>query len=110
MLRTRGIALLLLTSILLVPACGADPPDKELQQAKGAIDAARVAGAGDYARDELAAAELALKNAHDAVDQRDYRLALTSALDSRARAENATAQAVDQKTAARDEAERLLTS
>jgi len=109
MLRTRGYALLLLTTLLLlVPACGADPPDKEMQQAQGAIDAARAAGAGDYARDELAAAELALKNAHDAVDQRDYRLALTSALDSRARAQNAAMQASEQKAAARSDAERLL--
>ena len=109
MLRTRGYALLLLTTLLLlVPACGADPPDKEMQQAQGAIDAARAAGAGDYARDELVAAEQALKNAHDAVDQRDYRLALTSALDSRARAQNAATQAAEQKTAAHADAERLL--
>ena len=79
-----------------------------MQQAQTAIDAARAAGAGDYAHDELTAAEQALKNAHDAVDQRDYRLALTSALDSRARAENAATAAADQKTAAHAEAERLL--
>ncbi|PYQ93511.1 MAG: hypothetical protein DMF96_29615 [Acidobacteria bacterium] len=37
-------------------ACG-NPPDKEMQQAQGAIDAARAAGADQYARDEFAAAE-----------------------------------------------------
>jgi hypothetical protein len=108
MLRRREFALLLLTSTLLVPACGDDPPDKEMQQAESAIQAARVAGASDYAQDELAAAELALKNAHDAVGQRDYRLALTSAFDSRERAQNAQTQATDQKIVARREAERLL--
>src|SRR5262245_17814971 len=105
MARTRGYALLLLTTFLLVPACGADPPDKEIQQAQSAIEAARSAGAADYARDELTAAEQALKSSRDAVEQRDYRLALTSALDSRARAENAASAAVEQKTAAHAEAE-----
>ena len=109
MLRRRGFALLLFTSTFLVLACGDDPPDKEMQQAQSAIEAARMAGAGDYAHDELAAAEQALKNAHDAVGQRDYRLALTSAFDSRERARNALTQAADQKVVARREAERLLT-
>jgi len=109
MLRRRGFALLLLTSPFLVLACG-DPPDREMQQAQKAIESARVAGASEYAHDELAAAELALKNAHDAVDQRDYRLALASAFDSRERAQIARAQATDQKIVARGEAERLLTA
>jgi hypothetical protein len=106
--RRRGFALLLLTSSFLVFACGDDPPDKEMQQAQAAIEAARAAGAGDYAHDELAAAEQALKNAHDAVGERDYRLALTSAFDSRARAREAETQAASQKIVARGEAERLL--
>ena len=69
-------------------ACG-DPPDKEMQQAQGAIDAARAAGADQYARDEFAAAEDALKRSHDAVAQRDYRQALNTALDARERAQAA---------------------
>jgi len=44
------------------------------------------------------------------VGQRDYRLALTSAFDSRERARTAQIQAVDQKIVARGEAERLLTA
>ena len=81
-----------------------------MQQAQSAIESARVAGAGEYAHDELAAAEQALKNAHDAVGQRDYRLALASAFDSRERAQIARTQATDQKIVARGEAERLLTA
>jgi len=108
MLRGSGFALLLLASSFLAFACADDPPDKEMQQAQSAIEAARVAGASEYAHDELAAAELALKNAHDAVDQRDYRLALTSAFDSRERARTAQTQAADQKVIARGEAQRLL--
>ena len=45
-------------------ACG-DPPDKEMQQAQGAIDAARAAGADQYAREEFTAAEDALKRSHE---------------------------------------------
>ena len=77
---------------LAATACG-DPPEKEMQQAQGAIDAARAAGADQYATDEFTAAQAALKRAHDAVDQRDYRLALNNALDARERAQNAAKQA-----------------
>jgi hypothetical protein len=108
MLRRRAVALLLLASPVLVFACGDDPPTKEIQQAQSAIEAARIAGANDYAHDELAAAELALKNARDAVEQRDYRLALTSAVDSRERARTAETEAADQKVVVRRDAEHLL--
>ena len=70
-------------------ACGGEPPDKEMQQAQGAIDAARAAGADQYAHEEFAAAQEALTHANEAVEQRDYRLALNHALDSRERAQNA---------------------
>ena len=88
-------------------ACG-DPPDKEMQQAQAAVDAARAAGADRFAREEFAAAEDALKRSHDAVAQRDYRLALNAALDARERAQTATRQAADEKAAARIDAERAL--
>ena len=90
-------------------ACG-DPPDQEIQQAQGAIDAARAAGADQFARDEFAAAEDALKRSHDAVTQRDYRQALNNALDARERAQNATTEAVNTKATARADATRALGS
>jgi Domain of unknown function (DUF4398) len=96
---------LVLTAVLLTSACG-DPPDKELQQARSAIESARGAGAEVYARDEFSAAETALKNATEAVDQRDYRLALNRALDARERAQNAEKEAASRKAAARTEASR----
>ena len=80
-----------------------------MQQAQGAIDAARAAGADQYAREEFAAAQEALKHAREAVDQHDYRLALNHALDSRERAQNAAKQVGDRKAMARVEAERALT-
>ena len=98
---------LVLTAVLLTSACG-DPPDKELQQARSAIESARGAGAEVYARDEFSAAETALKSATEAVDQRDYRLALNRALDARERAQNAEQEAGSRKAAARTEASRAV--
>jgi hypothetical protein len=104
----RILALLpVLVVFLLAAACG-DPPEKELHEARGAIDAARAAGAEKYAADELKAAQDALDHAQTAVGDRDYRLALNYALDSRERAQNAAKTAADQKAATRSDAERLL--
>ena len=97
----------LFVAFVLAAGCG-DPPDKELHQAQGAIDAARAAGADKYAVEELKAAQDALDHANTAVGDRDYRLALNYALDSRERAQNAAKMAADQKAATRSEAERLL--
>ena len=79
-----------------------------MDQAQGALDAARAAGADRYAATEYQAAASALKNAQDAVAQRDYRLALNHALDSRERAQAAAKQAADQQAAQRSAAERRL--
>jgi hypothetical protein len=103
----RLLLSLAVTAALAVAACG-DPPDKEIQQAQGAIDTARAAGADQYAQTEFAAAEDALKRAHEAVAQRDYRLALNNALDARERALAAAKESADRKTTARADAEREL--
>jgi flagellar hook-basal body complex protein FliE len=97
--------LAVLALALLAAACGT-PPDREMNQARGAIDAARAAGAAEYAREEYDAAVAALKRSEDAVAQRDYRQALNSALDSRERAQAAARQAADGRAAARSQAER----
>jgi hypothetical protein len=89
---------------LLCAAC-ASPPDKEMNQARGAIQAAHAAGADLYAPAEYQAAVTALKRSEDAVSQRDYRQALNYALDSREAAENAARTAADQKAVARAQAE-----
>jgi hypothetical protein len=96
-----------LAAALLFSAC-ADPPNKEMDQAQGAIDAARAAGADRYAGSEYTAATTALKNANDAVTQRDYRLALNYALDSREHAQNAAREAADTKARLRAEVEREM--
>jgi hypothetical protein len=102
-----GMVWLIAVSILST-ACRDDPPEKEMQQAQGAIDAARAAGADRYAHDELVAATETLKRARAAVDDRDYRLALNNALDSREHAQNAAKQAADNKAIARADADRAL--
>ena len=94
--------------LVVAAACGNDPPNKEIQQAQSAIQVARTAGADEYAREELVAADEALKRAHDAVGQRDYRLALDNAIESREQAQNAAKEATERLVAARTEAEQAL--
>jgi len=93
--------------VFVAPACGT-PPHKEIDQAQGAIDAARAAGADRYASTEYAAAQTALKQANDAVTDRDYRLALNHALESREQAQNAARTAADTRARLRGDAERAL--
>lgn len=102
------LTVLLIVTTLASAGCGGDPPDREMQQAQTAIDVARAADAETYATQELTAAEDALKNARAAVDQRDYRLALNHALDSRERAQNAAKQAADAKAKQRTAADRAV--
>ena len=97
----------LLAAAILAGAC-ASPPSKEMDQAQGAIDAARAAGAAQYAAAEFTAAVDALQRSHDAVAQSDYRLALNHALDARERAQNAAREAADTKAQVRGEAERTM--
>jgi hypothetical protein len=97
----------LLCSVSLSVAC-ATPPTREMDQAQGAIDAARAAGADRFATGQYEAAVRALQSAQDAVGQRDYRLALNYALDSRDRAQMAAKEAASQQAVLRSAAERRL--
>jgi len=93
---------------LLLPAC-AEPPNKEMDRAQGAIDAAHAAGAEQYATTEYAAAITALERATGAVGAGDYRLALNYALDSHEHAQNAARETADAKARMRADVERALT-
>ena len=97
----------LIVSLSFTLAC-AEPPSREMDQAQGAIDAARAAGADRYAAAEYEGAVKALQSARDAVAQRDYRLALNHALDSRDRAQRAAKEGVRQQGVLRSAAERRL--
>src|SRR5688572_26886899 len=105
--RASLVSLALLCSCFLAIGC-ATPPTREMDQAQGSIDAARAAGADRYATEQYEAAVKALQNAEDAVAQRDYRLALNHALDSRDRAQRAAKEAATQQAVQRSAAERRL--
>ena len=79
-----------------------------MNQAQGAIDAARAAGAEKFAAEEFTAAVAALKRSEQAATDGDYRQALSHAMDSRERAQNAAKMAVDGRADARGQAERAV--
>ncbi len=102
----RRLALVILA--LLTAACS-EPPNKEMNLAQGAIEAARAAGADRFAAGELKAAVDALQRSNEAAAADDYRQALSHALDSFERAQNAAKLAVEGRANARGEAERTVT-
>ena len=96
-------------SLAFLTACST-PPQKELDLAQGALDAARAAGAERYAPQELSAATATLQQAHDAIAQRDFRLALTRALDAHDRALEAAKAAADGQVRAHKESDAAVTA
>jgi hypothetical protein len=107
--RRWRFALLLLTllSASCLSGCAA-PPTNEISQAQQAVEAALAAGADRYAVAQYESAAKALKSAQEAVTQRDYRLALNHALDSREQARIAEKEALSQQTTLRTAAEHRL--
>jgi len=104
----RGARLLLaLFAALLSCACGT-PPQKEMDLARAAIEAARAAGAERYAADGLAAARTALARSEAAARQRDYRLALAQSLEAAEQAQDAARTAAAAQTAIRAKADSFL--
>src|SRR5688500_14050469 len=96
--------------IALIASCAAcsEPPNKEMDQAQGAIDSARAAGADRYAPAEFTTATDALTRSHEAVTRKDYRLALSLAIESRESAQRAAKAAGENRAKARGDGERLL--
>ena len=101
------VGAVLVGTALLAAAC-TSPPNKEMDQAQGAIDAARAAGADTFAATEFTAATTALDRARAAVTERDYRLALNNALESRDHAQNAAREAATARVRLRDEYQKGL--
>lgn len=96
-----------LLAACLTSGCEA-PPNKEIDQAQGAIDAARAAGAEQYAGTEFTAATTAMTRATAAVADNDYRMALNHALESRTQAQNAARAAAENRARIRGEVERTM--
>jgi hypothetical protein len=84
------------------------PPQKELDQAQATIEVAVAAGADRIASAELASARAAYTQAQEAIAQRDYKLALGHALDSRERALTASRAAAATRSKLKDETARAL--
>ena len=82
----RVIAIGLLGLLVGALAGCSEPPQKEIDEARSAIEAAQAAGAETYAADEYVGATAALQKARAWVDERDYRQALSYAIDARQRA------------------------
>ncbi len=91
-------------TLVFLTACS-EPPQKEIDRAQGAIEAARAAGADQYATESFTAATTAMQQTREAVEQRDYRLALSRAVDANERALEAARQAADGKVQVRSAAE-----
>jgi hypothetical protein len=100
----RRLSVLLCTA-LFAAACS-EPPQKEIDRAQGALDAARAAGAEQYAAQTFSAAAGALQQSEAAVQDRDYRLALSLAIDAYERAQSAAMEAADGKARTRGDGER----
>jgi hypothetical protein len=94
--------------VLALGGCSA-PPQKEIDQAQTAVDLARAAGADKYAAEDYAAATSGLQKARTAVEQRDYRQALSYAIDARQRAQTAIRQAGEGKAAGQRTTDALVT-
>jgi hypothetical protein len=94
-------------TLVFLTACS-EPPQKEIDRAQGAIEAARAAGAEQYAPEPFTAATTAMQQTHEAVEQRDYRLALSRAVDANERALEAARQAADGKVRVRGAAEATI--
>ena len=96
-------------SLAFLTACST-PPQKEVDLAQGALDAARAAGAEQYAPREMSAASATLRQAHEAIAQRDFRLALTRALDAHDRALEAAKAAAEGQVRAHAETDAAVTA
>lgn len=104
----RRFSWILVLLALVATGCS-EPPQKEIDQAQAAIDGAKSAGADTYAAEEYNASVAALQKAHAAVDQRDYREALSFAIEARQRATDATRQADIARGHTKAAAEKLVT-
>lgn len=94
-----------IAAVVAFTACSS-PPTRELEQARGVIEAARSVGAERDAPEQFAAAIAAFERAEAAVAEGDYRQALSYALDAREHGREAVRVAAESRAQARGQAER----
>jgi hypothetical protein len=106
---------LLLLGLAMVMGC-AKPPQEAIDSAKQAIEAARAAGAGDYAAESLRMAEDKVNAMNTELEaqmkkfalMRSFKNVATMAADAKSAGEKAVADAAAGKEKAKGEAEALL--
>src|SRR5262245_26941047 len=103
MRRPATLSLILLLG--LAPAACEQPPTKEIAGAESAVQQARAYGASDFAPERFGEAQAALDDAHKRVQAKDYRGALSSALDAAEKSRLASQAATAAKALARNAAE-----
>ena len=100
--------LLLCMGLAIVLLACARPPQKEMAEAKGAMDIAVAAGAETYAPEKLQEAREMLADAESKVKEKNYKQAKLLFIGARETAEQAEVAADKEKKRARKEAENLL--
>jgi hypothetical protein len=100
----RSTLLALVLASLPLAACD-QPPAKEIAAAEAALSQARKDGADAFAPEQWKAADAALAQARQKVEAKDYRGALSSAIDASEKARNATSAAASAKLLAKSAAE-----
>jgi hypothetical protein len=95
---------LVLLAFFALCACE-QPPNKEIAAAERQVEQALKAGADQYAPARMQEADAAIRDAHRKVDEKDYRGALSSAMDAADKARGAARAASAAKALARGAAE-----
>lgn len=103
-MKRTAAAFLALLPILTLAACD-QPPAKEIAAAEAALGQAQKDGADAFAPEQWKAAGAALAQARQKVDAKDYRGALSSAIDASDKAKNAASAAASAKLLAKSAAE-----
>jgi len=93
-----GILVLLMLASTLSAGCSTAPPVQEMSNARQAVQAAREAGAEQFAAHNLTQAEHLLRRAALGLEQGDYRGARQDALAARQAAAKARVAALDAVT------------
>lgn len=101
----RPATLPLILLLGLVAAACEQPPTKEIAAADASLQQARADGADVFAPDRFGEAQAALSDAHKRVQAKDYRGALSSALDAAEKSRLASQAATAARALARNAAE-----
>jgi hypothetical protein len=96
--RNLGVFMLLMLGSALSAGCGTAPPVQEMSNARQAVQAAREAGAEQFAAYNLTQAEQLFRRAAVGLEQGDYRGARQDALAARHAAAKARVAALDAVT------------